>query len=765
MIVTTFPTVRATEAKAENITWLDLVDRCQNPPTYPSKTDCQLIKLATFGEQRTPRGSLRHDGNVLSVAGIEADYDAGELSPETAAALLQLAGIRSVIYTSPSHTPNAPRWRVMAPLSRDYAPHERREFVGRLNGALGGVLARESFTLSQTFYIGRVLGAPYETHVIDGTPVDLCNIAPIFPAAAPTRMHDADAVADLSEIESALRFIPADDYHEWIAVGQALSQLGEDGFRLWSEWSARSDKHDPGSDLWRWETFSAERTGFQAIFAKAQRNGWENPKARKPVDLSNLFNPHTGLQNYQIGLDVRDGTENTHPLTEVGNAWRLADAYGDRLLYVHDAKAWLHWLDGAWTWDIDEAGVRSVAARLSGQIYSEGRKHLHGCDVFAKWARESQKARTIVACVSLLKDVEHLRISTAQIDANPFLAGMDNGRQLIDLKTGMVRPTMQKDAITKALNVPEMGVSDKANRWITFLNQIFGNDAELIDWLQRWCGYLLTGSTKEQFFVFCFGLGANGKSVFADTIRYILGDYARAIAPESLTETKRQAGSATPEIADLIGARLALSAETEDGARLAESLVKSLVGGDTMTARKLYSAPIQFTPQFKLMMLGNHKPVIRGTDYGLWRRIRLIPFLRTFKESERDPELSEKLRAEAPHILAWMVEGCLKWDAQGLKDTPETIRMATADYRDEQDIIGQWIEERCSCGSPTETAGNELFESYKSWCASNGLNASNAKTFGRRLSERGFDRRRSNGRTIWIGIKPDTSKFFLPAVH
>jgi P4 family phage/plasmid primase-like protien len=307
------------------------------------------------------------------------------------------------------------------------------------------------------------------------------------------------------------------------------------------------------------------------------------------------------------------------------------------------------------------------------------------------------------------------------------------------------------------LKVDQLGDSTKAVRWLTFLNQVFNDDAELIDWIKRWCGYLLTGSTSEQILVFCFGMGANGKSVLADTLRFIIGDYARAIASETLTESKRQAGAPTPDLAELIGARLAMSSETEDGAALAESLVKSLVSGDTMSVRKLHTGPVQFTPQFKLMMLGNHKPIIKGSDCGIWRRVRLVPFKRTFKPEERDPALLDKLRAEAPHILAWMVEGCLDWQRRGLKDTPITIAQATGDYQEEQDLIGTWLSECCNLSLSNESSSTELYANYKNWCLENGLKPNSNVAFSRRLSERGFYSRKSNGKRLWSEISVDNS--------
>ncbi len=453
-----------------------------------------------------------------------------------------------------------------------------------------------------------------------------------------------------------------------------------------------------------------------------------------------------------IGTDARDGTATTRPLSELGNAARLWDIHAENIYYINDTKAWLRWRSGAWVWDVDGAIVRGLAAGLPQVIYKEGSENISDGELFAKWSRISQKERTIQAAVSLLQDFEAVRLPLAAIDADLFKVGFDQARQIIDLRNGEIRPALQSDLITKAINSDWVGEASKAIRWQAFLAQIFNEDAELINWIKRWCGYLLTGSTSEQILIFCFGLGANGKSVLGDILRHILGDYARSIALETITETKRTAGSASPDLAELIGARMVMSAETEDGAALAESLIKSLVSGDAMPVRKLYSAPIQFTPQFKLMILGNHKPIIKGNDHGIWRRIRLIPFNRIFTPEERDLQLSDKLKAELPHILAWMLEGCIDWQKRGLKDIPKIIQKATEDYHDEQDLIGNWIAECFDLSATSETTSKDIYDSYRDWCFENGLRPSSNIALGRRLGERGFNNRRSSGTTRWAGL-------------
>lgn len=461
-----------------------------------------------------------------------------------------------------------------------------------------------------------------------------------------------------------------------------------------------------------------------------------------------------------IAADVRDGTECTRPLSETGNAIRLLDMHGERLRFVPEAKAWLVWRDGAWQWDIDGAAVRATAADLPNRIYNEGAAFdFMEAEHFAKWARKSQTAKVVDAAVRLLSDRGEVRLPLAVVDSDPMLAGLNNAREVIDLTTGKVRPAKPSDLVTKSLRVSGIGETAKASRWLQFLDQVFGGDNALIDWLHRWCGYLLSGSTREQIMLFCFGHGANGKSIFAETLRHVLGDYGRSVPVESLCESKRQAGGATPDLADLIGCRLAMSSETEDGQALAESLVKSLVAGDTISARPLYGRPVQFAPAFKLLMLGNHRPVIRGTDNGIWRRIRLVPFSRTFGPDERDPALLDKLKAEAEHIAAWMLDGCIEWQRRGLADVPSVVAAQTKDYREEQDLVGQWLAERVDSGSAApgcKCPSKLLYGDYCEWAEANGLRPCSAIALGRRLRERGFvSERRANGPEFQgIALKP-----------
>ncbi len=449
--------------------------------------------------------------------------------------------------------------------------------------------------------------------------------------------------------------------------------------------------------------------------------------------------------------DARDGTADTHPLSELGNAQRLAEKHGDHLRFVPETGVWLVW-DGAWRWSADGAAVTALAAQLPEVIYAEGGRHLQEAELFTRWARVSQKAKTIANAVSLLTVNHDLRAPLSSIDADPWLCGIDGGCKVVDLHTCTVRAAKPGDLVTKSLNVSHVGESGAAVRWRQFLAQVFQDDDTLIDWLQRWCGYMLTGQTREQVMLFGFGHGANGKSVLINTLLHVLGQYGTTVASETLAESKRGAGAASPDLAGLVGARLVVSAETDDGMVLAEGLVKSLVAGDAMSVRKLYCEPFNFTPQFKLLATGNHKPVVKGTDHGIWRRMRLVPFNRKFEGTERDDQLGDKLQAEAPHILAWMLEGCLKWQVKSLRDVPAIVAEQTQQYRTEMDVIGQWIDERCVVRADIKTPSSELYESYKGWALDNGFRPRTSPQFGRHLDERGFEAAKSGSKRYRVGL-------------
>lgn len=286
--------------------------------------------------------------------------------------------------------------------------------------------------------------------------------------------------------------------------------------------------------------------------------------------------------------------------------------------------------------------------------------------------------------VTLAESEPGIPVLPGELDRDPWLLNVKNGT--VDLRTGELRPHKRDDLITKIVPV-EYDSEASCPTWLAFLNRIMDGNERLIAFLQRAAGYSLTASTQEQCFFLLYGTGANGKSVFLTTLLAVMGDYGIQAAPDLLLA---KSGESHPtEVADLFGARLVVATETEAGRRLAENLVKQHTSGDRLKARFMRQDFFEFEATFKIWLATNNKPIVKGTDYAIWRRIKLIPFTVTIPPEERDKSLPAKLRQELHGILAWAVQICLEWQKYGLNE-PQEVTAATCAYRDEQDILGSW---------------------------------------------------------------------------
>jgi putative DNA primase/helicase len=272
---------------------------------------------------------------------------------------------------------------------------------------------------------------------------------------------------------------------------------------------------------------------------------------------------------------------------------------------------------------------------------------------------------------------------------------------------------------------------------------------ELIDFLQTAVGWAVTGDISEQTMFILFGSGANGKSTFLNTIMYLLGDYATATPTE--TFMRKANDQATNDIARLRGIRFVTTTEAEQGRRLSEPLIKKITGNDQMTARFLYGEYFNFTPNFKIFMATNHKPLIKGTDHGIWRRIKLIPFTTRIEEERQDKHLEQKLREEASGILNWILEGTERWKRERLK-APAVVLDATDEYKNEMDVIGNFIKESCVQLPGVSIRIRELFKAYQDWCEQNNEHAVSERFLGLRLKEMGFEQTRTSEARFWVGL-------------
>lgn len=431
-------------------------------------------------------------------------------------------------------------------------------------------------------------------------------------------------------------------------------------------------------------------------------------------------------------------------LTDLGNAHRLVAAWGLALHYCYPWGKWLTWTGKRWHLD-DTGQVYRWAKTTVRGIYAEAASA--GDDTrsaaLSKHAARSQAEARIKAMVSLAESELPVPVLPDQLDAHPWLFACHNG--VLDLRTGWLREHARDDLITRVTTVrydPEA----TCPRWLAFLEQVMGGDTELISFLQRAVGYSLTGLTSERALFFLHGTGANGKSTFLEALRLVFGEYAMRTPAETLVA--RAEGAIPNDVARLKGARLVAASETEEGKRLAEALVKALTGGDTISARFMRSEWFDFRPEFKLWLATNHKPVIRGTDRGIWDRIRLIPFEVSIPDAEQDKQLGVKLAAELPGILAWAVAGCLAWQREGLA-APDAVANATEFYREEMDVLAHWLDECCVIEPSASVTGKSLYSSYQGWCERAGERTLSQRWLGSRMTERGFMREQIGHGKVW----------------
>jgi putative DNA primase/helicase len=319
----------------------------------------------------------------------------------------------------------------------------------------------------------------------------------------------------------------------------------------------------------------------------------------------------------------------------------------------------------------------------------------------------------------------------------------------INLGTGIEHPSDPKDYITKISAVRAARPGTPHPLWDSFLARVTDNNPELIGFLKRFLGYCLTGDTFEHVLVFLYGTGANGKGVFVNTIIGIMNDYA-VIAPMELFMASKHERHPT-EIAKLRGARLVVAQETEKGRRWDETKIKMLTSDDKLTGRFMRQDFFDFTPTHKLIITGNHKPSLRSVDEAIRRRFLLVPFTVTIPPAERDPKLAEKLKAEWPAILRWMLDGSLEWHQNGLM-VPEIVRNATDSYFDDQDTMAQWIDDWIVGDTNAFTSIADLFKSWKLWCERTNNYVGTERAFSEDLVDHGFERERTKYSRSFKGI-------------
>lgn len=438
--------------------------------------------------------------------------------------------------------------------------------------------------------------------------------------------------------------------------------------------------------------------------------------------------------NEDVAAVVEDKPKRKFKLTELGNAERIAYEYGHVIKFVNDI-GWFIWDGKRWRIDTKKEIERITAKVLRSLSKSED-------EAEAKWARMCERRNVRM---NSIKDLMPLVPGERQeFDTHKYLLNVENG--IVDLKTGKLQQHDRELGLTKITNIT-FDENAKCPEWLNFLDQIFQGDKELAEYMQRLIGYSLTGEITEQIMVFLIGGGSNGKSTFINIIKDIMGDYGRQA--KSDTFIKKKETGANNDIARLVGSRFVSAIESEDGEQLSEAFVKQITGGEPVLARFLRQEFFEFIPEFKVFFTTNHKPVIKGVDEGIWRRIRLIPFNLQLPKEKRDKKLPEKLSLEMPGILNWAIEGCLKWQQSGLND-PQIVMKATGDYKEEMDILGPFMFECCFKREDVQIEAKDLFEVYANWCFKNGEHQLKNRAFYRILESQGFKRERGNRNKYYI---------------
>ena len=471
-------------------------------------------------------------------------------------------------------------------------------------------------------------------------------------------------------------------------------------------------------------------------------------------DVNEVFTPSQKRDplNYEFGDEFFNEKEKkkdypSRTTDDTGNALRFLDRYRDMVRYSYN-RGKFYVYNGSY-WAVDDRGqVRVLIDKTIDDMKNEKVFVAEGVDeedayeAFHKHIKNSRSNTSKKRMEDELK--HHIPITPEEFDPDDMLLNTQNG--YLNLTSGeQLEPDKHK--MFSMIADSELTENQRPDVWLDFLNDIFNYDQETINFIQRAVGYSLTGSTREQVMFILHGKGRNGKSLFIETIRSILGTYTDNIQAKTLMV--KRGDTINNDVAKLQGVRLVTSSEPSEGFRFDEGLIKQLTGGDTVTARFLYGEEFNFDPKFKIWVTTNHKPIVRGTDDGIWRRLLLVPFDVQIPEDKVDKDLKYKLLREAPAILNWAVEGCLEWQENGLQ-VPDRIFKASEGYRKEMDVIEQFIDDECIVVEGERVGAKELYTAYKKWADETGAYNMNKNKFGIKMKEK-FESKKS-GSIYYLGI-------------
>lgn len=436
-------------------------------------------------------------------------------------------------------------------------------------------------------------------------------------------------------------------------------------------------------------------------------------------------------------------------LTDVYAAEIFVARHGEDWRYDHTKKEWRTFEHP--TWRQEKPGeIRRLLIDCA-RVFQRRAEELpigSAREKLTSWAKFCQNDNGLRRIENVARSLKPIAVNQSAWNHNPWLMAASNA--VIDLKTGGVVPNSREQHITMALKTP-FDPTAKCPRWRDFLFQIF-EDQQVVAYMWRMLGYLLTGNTSAQVWWLWYGEGANGKTTLANTIAHILGEYG-ATVPFSMFQLQQQRSGIPDDLATLPGKRFIHAAETIEGKRIDEARMKMLTGSDRIAARPLFGRWFEFEPTHKVVLSCNHRPVVQDDSPGFWRRVHLVPFTQRFDGANRDDHLEEKLRAEAPGILAWMVAGCLEWQKRGLQP-PSAVVEATLGYRSESDHLAEFFADRCETREGVECGASALFDNYRTWAIGQQIpnnQIHGQRSFGERTVKRFPREERRTGR-VYVGV-------------
>jgi P4 family phage/plasmid primase-like protien len=435
-------------------------------------------------------------------------------------------------------------------------------------------------------------------------------------------------------------------------------------------------------------------------------------------------------------------------LTEGGNACRLERICGEEMRYCHTFKKWYLWDKGRWRVDSDGGAMRHAGGVVAALYVSAGQADGKDArDAMAGFAKETDTRKGLSNMLAIAANKLQFAITSEALDTDAWLLGA--GDVTIDLKAGTIREPCREDLITKAIGT-KYDKAAKCPGWLKFLDHIFHKDEKLIAYIKRAFGYCLTATMVEQVFFFCYGMGANGKSVFLAILRALLGEYAKQADFSTFLVQRNE--KVRNDLAALAGARVIAATEAEEGSKLSMQVIKAWTGGDPITARFLFAENFTFKPAGKLWLAANTKPTISERNLAAWRRVQLIPFDVTIAKKDQDKELESKLLEELPGILNWALEGLQEYQQSGL-DTPDVVKVATEKYREENDSMAAFLKECCDIQKLKVCKNRDLFKAYLNFCGMSGFKPLSQTKFSPELSNHpGITATRDQHGMTWIGI-------------